>query len=237
MKRLLLFVLVLSLSACGNDDAQPKFEGRLPKTIHITANYAELNQQIAFTYDSRHRLATMTIAGDDAETFTYSYNNRNQVTGIAKQNGDDLVFEYNSDGRLSGYTEGNVDHEIVYNSGTQSYAINGYSYVLKDNGDILTESGMVYHYDTFNSYVLKGCFRDVVGSSYQLTSYLAYNGAVIYTAKDAFTGRSVPADPNSVMGYSFAVGYDFQDYPISISYDSYGLHYAYAFSYYSPEEL
>ncbi|WP_290843084.1 hypothetical protein [Flavobacterium sp.] len=238
MKRIFLYSMSILLFAfgcgCGNDDnAKAPFEGRLLKRMTIEANYPENNQTADFTYDSKHRIATITLVGEIDDFFTYAYNNRNQVTSISKANGEDFAFEYDNEGRLSGYTEGNVDHAVVYNSGNQTYTINGSAFVLKENGDILTENGMTYNYSSVGSATLKGPLRDVVGSSYQLTTYLAQYDAIVYMVKDSFTGRS--GNPDALFNFTLTNGYDYQDYTMQTNYGSFGLTFHCTFEYFQNE--
>ncbi len=237
MKRILPYTLSILLLAfgcgCGNDDNGSRFDGKLLKRMTMVSNYPENNQTADFTYDSRHRIATITLAGDIDDMFTYSYNNRDQVTAIAKTSGDDLTFEYDNDGRLSGYTEGNVDHEVVYNSGNNTYTVNGRAFVLKPNGDILNENEMTYNYSSVGSATLKGPLRDVVGSSYQLTTYLAQYDAIVYMVKDSFTGRTGSADP--IYNFALTNGYDYQDYTMQTTFGNFGLTYSCTFEYFDTE--
>ncbi|RZJ68192.1 MAG: hypothetical protein EOO50_01885 [Flavobacterium sp.] len=233
MKTVSLLLMALAAFSCGSDDKETTaFQGRLLKHVTVDANYDDLDEQLDFTYDSRNRIDKIVLAGNVDDTFTYSYNNRDQVTAISKLNGDDLTFEYDNDGRLSKYTEGNLDHEVTYNAATASYEILGNQFVLKENGDILSESGKVYGYDTFNSHALKGPLRDVAGNSYQLTTYIAYYDGIIIMAKDAFNGRNLPGNPNDATNFSFTNSYDYEDYRVGSQYSTYGVNYVYSYEYF-----
>lgn len=239
MRNLLYLLAVLTgFVGCSDDEKpNPSFEGRLPKRVSIESSQPELDQYVEFEYDGRHRLQTMTLLGAVDDVYSFTYDNADHITAVDIENGYDFTFEYDDLGRLTAYTYNNQQIDVVYNAGSQSYEINGVPYVLKENGDMLSEAGMVYHYETYVTYVLKGPFRDVVGSPYHLILYLVYPDSVMFSSKDAFTGRSVPGDPNHVATYSVTNGYDIEDYTMSANYTVFGISFHYSFDYYDPEEL
>lgn len=231
MRNPIYLLLALAAFSCGGDDKDASGR-RLLKHISISEQAGDYHIELEFTYDSRNRIDQVALSGETNDVFTYSYNNRDQIAGIGKAAGEDLLFEYDQDGRLSGYTEGVADYAVNYDQATGAYTVEGREWILRETGDIASEAGSDYLYETDQYPSLKGPLHDAVGESYHLTGMVAHHEFPIFMVKDAFHARVNPNNANDISNYWFTNTYDSHDYRTGTVIVIYGITVNYSFEYY-----
>ena len=155
MKKIIFFIgAVLFLNGCASDDSPSASDSLyLPETILY--NDSNVAESAEISYDSQHRIATLTsILQNNNFEYSFIYNDDNTLHSV-DLDGLNLEVEY-ANGRMSAWIIGENTYPISYSN--NSYFVEDFEVKFNADRDVVAISdNFVY---TFNTQ--KGVFADVI---------------------------------------------------------------------------
>lgn len=148
MKKLLILITVLALTACSDDDSSKESDKKAYVSSVTIETTEEETRELLFTYDDQGRLRDVET---DEGTTTMTYEGKLLKT-LSRPVGSDILFSYD-DAILTEIKIGDTQHSITYNEEEHLYSLfAGMKWEVNEYGDISNlfinnEPGLI-EYDT-----------------------------------------------------------------------------------------